>query len=151
MHRQLAITPGSSLTAAVLAIAGLVLVGMALTAAPVAAAPVAAAAPTPALVNVLTFHNDNLRSGHNRTRPSSGPPTSPSRTFGKLFSYPVDGYLYAEPLYVSQLAIPGQGMHNVVFVASEHDSVYAFDADGLVTDAAVAEELHRSGQRNHHG
>ncbi|MGZ6185320.1 MAG: pyrrolo-quinoline quinone [Candidatus Binataceae bacterium] len=130
MHRQQAITPGSSLIAAVLAIAGLVLVGMVLAAAPLAAAPVAAAAPTPTLVNVLTFHNDNLRSGHNRHETILKVSNVTAKSFGKLFSYPVDGYLYAEPLYVSQLPIPGQGTRNVVFVASEHDSVYAFDADG---------------------
>ena len=68
----------------------------------------------------------------------------------QAFSYPVDGYLYAEPLYVSQLAIPGQGMHNVVFVASEHDSVYAFDADGLVT-APFWQTSFIDLQRNYHG
>lgn len=100
----------------------------------IAAAPAPAAAmPTPAPVNVLTFHNDNMRSGLNQHEINLKPSNVKHSTFGKLFSYPVDGYLYAEPLYVSQLAIPGQGTHNVVYVASEHDSVYAFDADGLVT------------------
>src|SRR5262249_36833210 len=47
----------------------------------------------------------------------------------KLFSQPVDGYVYAEPLYKAQLVIPNRGTHNVVFVATEHDSVYAFDGD----------------------
>jgi hypothetical protein len=90
-------------------------------------------APTPAPINILTFHNDNMRSGLNPHETNLMPSNVNVQTFGKLFSYPVDGYLYAEPLYVSQLAIPGQGAHNVVYVASEHDSVYAFDADGLVT------------------
>lgn len=99
----------------------------------IAAAAPAAATPTPAPVNVLTFHNDNMRSGLNPHETNLSPSNVKVRTFGKLFSYPVDGYLYAEPLYVSQLAIPGQGTHNVVYAASEHDSVYAFDADGLVT------------------
>jgi hypothetical protein len=89
-------------------------------------------APTPAPINILTFHNDNMRSGLNPHETNLMPANVNVTTFGKLFSYPVDGYLYAEPLYVSQLAIPGQGAHNVVYVASEHDSVYAFDADGLV-------------------
>ena len=99
----------------------------------IAAAGPAAATSTPAPINVLTFHNDNMRSGLNPQESNLTPSNVNVRTFGKLFSYPVDGYLYAEPLYASQLAIPGQGTHNVVYVASEHDSVYAFDADGLVT------------------
>ncbi|MBZ5621860.1 MAG: pyrrolo-quinoline quinone [Acidobacteriia bacterium] len=51
--------------------------------------------------------------------------------FGKLFSYPLDGVADASSLYVANVSIPGQGFHNVVYVATEHDTVYAFDADGL--------------------
>jgi hypothetical protein len=98
-----------------------------------AAAAPAACAPTPVPVNVLTFHNDTFRSGYNPHETILQHSNVNSTAFGKLFSYPVDGYLYAEPLYVSQLAILGQRTHNVVYVASEHDSVYAFDADGIVT------------------
>ena len=93
----------------------------------------AASAPTRVPVNVLTFHNDNLRSGHNLRETILKPANVEAKTFGKLFSYPVDGYVYAEPLYVSRPAIPGLATHNVTFVATEHDSVYAFDADGLAT------------------
>ena len=52
-----------------------------------------------------------------------------STSFGKLFSLTVDGYVYAQPLYVPALVIPGNGTHNVLYVATEHDSLYAFDAD----------------------
>ena len=50
-------------------------------------------------------------------------------TFGKFFTVPVDGKVDAQPLYVSALDIPGRGIHNVVYAATEHDSVYAMDAD----------------------
>jgi hypothetical protein len=52
-----------------------------------------------------------------------------STTFGKLFALGVDGYVCAQPLYVPGVAIPGQGTHNVLYVATEHDSLYSFDAD----------------------
>lgn len=77
----------------------------------------------------FTWRNDNSRSGQNNRELALGPTTVKSSTFGKLFSCALDGYAYAQPLYVSNLAIPGSGTHNVVFVATEMDSVYAFDAD----------------------
>ena len=55
--------------------------------------------------------------------------TSIPRQFGKLFSLTVDDQVFAQPLYVPGLVIPGRGTHNVLFIATESDTVYAFDAD----------------------
>jgi hypothetical protein len=77
----------------------------------------------------LTWRNDNSHSGVNRQELALAPATVSSTTFGKLFSCPIDGYAYAQPLYVPNLPIPGNGTRNVVLVATENDSLFAFDAD----------------------
>ena len=78
---------------------------------------------------VLTWRNDNLRSGINSQELALTPANVSTKTFGKLFSCKIDGYAYAQSLYVPNFPIPGSGIHNVIFVATEKDSVFAFDAD----------------------
>lgn len=78
--------------------------------------------------DVTTFHNDAGRTGQNTTETTLTQSNVNSTTFGLLRNLSVDGLVDAEPLYLSQLAISGV-MHNVVFVVTEHDSAYAFDAD----------------------
>jgi hypothetical protein len=80
------------------------------------------------LKGVFTYHNDPARTGQNLQEYALTTTTVNSSNFGVLFSCPVDGYVYAQPLYIANFAIGGQ-TRNVVFVATEHDSVYAFDAD----------------------
>lgn len=82
-------------------------------------------------VNVYTEHNDVFRSGQNTSETYLTTSNVNSNQFGKLFTYSLDGYAVAQPLYVSGLSIPGQGTHNVIFVATQHDSVFAYDADNL--------------------
>jgi len=78
---------------------------------------------------VATYHNDNARTGQNTLETVLSPDNVNATRFGKLYSFPVDGYIYAQPLYMPQVAMPGNGIHNVVIVATQHDSVYAFDSD----------------------
>jgi hypothetical protein len=82
-----------------------------------------------ALTAVSTYHNDNARTGQYIHETTLTPANVNPARFGKLYSYPVDGYVSAQPLYTPEVAIPGNGVHNVVIVATQHDSVYAFDAD----------------------
>src|SRR5579883_2244195 len=79
--------------------------------------------------NFLVQRGDDARTGANLNETTLNVSNVNSTSFGKVFALPVDGYVYAQPLYVSSLFIPGQGTHNVVFIATQHDSVYAFDAD----------------------
>jgi hypothetical protein len=78
--------------------------------------------------DVLTYHNDNSRTGANLNETTLTPQNVNASNFGKLFHYSVDGFVYAQPLVVSHLRIGGQ-VHNVLFVATENDSVYALDAN----------------------
>jgi hypothetical protein len=86
-----------------------------------------------AQIAVTTNHYDNARTGQNLQETFLTTANVNSSTFGQLFTLPVDGYIVGHPLYVPNVAIPGLGTHNVVYVATMHDSVYAFDADSPST------------------
>jgi uncharacterized repeat protein (TIGR03806 family) len=115
--------------------------------------------PIGTLASALTFHYDNARQGQNTNEFILTPANVNSANFGKLFTYSLDGYMYAEPVYIPNVVINGQS-HNVVFAATENNSVYAFDADsnagangGLLwqTNLGIAEvSINNYGVRYHH-
>ena len=79
--------------------------------------------------DVVTYHNDIARTGQNLQEIILTTSNVNSSSFGKLFTFPVDGIIDAQPLYLSAVSIPGKGTHNVAYAVTENDSVYAFDAD----------------------
>ncbi|HLH63211.1 MAG TPA: hypothetical protein VKV20_16135 [Ktedonobacteraceae bacterium] len=91
---------------------------------------------TPSDGSVLTYHNDNFRTGQNLNETLLNTGNVNVQRFGKLVSYPVDGQIYTQPLFVPHLRIRGR-QYNVVYVATENDSVYAFDADQRHTEAPL--------------
>jgi hypothetical protein len=86
----------------------------------------AGAAASPAQITTSQVNND--RTGANLRETILTPRNVNSRQFGKLFTLPVDGDVYAQPLFVPGVEIPGHGRHDVLYIATEHDTVYAFDA-----------------------
>ncbi len=80
-------------------------------------------------INMLTWHNDLARTGQNLRETQLTPTNVNFNSFGKLFQIDVDGKVDAQPLIVSNVSIPNRGTHNVVIIATEHDTVYCCDAD----------------------
>lgn len=85
------------------------------------------------MTDVLTHHYDNTRCGVTSAESRLTLASVAPSTFGKVFSYSVDGWVYAEPLFVANLTMYDGYVYDVVFIATEHDSVYAFDATGHTT------------------
>ncbi len=83
----------------------------------------------PALGQVTTSQYDNARTGATLTEKTLTPQNVNPSQFGKLGAFKVDGAIYAQPLFLPNVEMPGKGKHDVLFVATEHDSVYAFDAN----------------------
>jgi len=84
-------------------------------------------------IDVTTYAYDNLRTGQNTSEMTLTPANVNSSKFGKLGEFAVDGLVDAQPLLLSNLNIPGTGSKNVLYVVTEHDSIYAFDADAIST------------------
>src|ERR1700736_198879 len=90
-----------------------------------------------AQVNVTTWHNDLSRTGVNAQETILTTANVNVTNFGQVFSVSVDGQVYAQPLYLSGVSIAG-GTHNVLYIATQHDSVYAIDADSGTVYAKVS-------------
>ncbi len=86
-----------------------------------------------ASTDVLTYHNDIARTGQNLNETVLTTGNVTSAKFGKVGFFSVDGLVDAQPLYASSVAVPGNGTHNLLIAATEHGSVYAFDADSGTT------------------
>jgi hypothetical protein len=83
--------------------------------------------------DVATYHNNVERTGENLQETTLTTANVNSSSFGKLFTVALDGVVDAQPLYLSSVTIPGQGTHNVLYMVTENDSVYALDADAGTT------------------
>ena len=86
---------------------------------------------------VLTYHNDDARDGAYLQEVTLNPSNVNSSQFGKLLSYAVDGQIYGQPLYLPQVNIPNKGTYNVVYVTTQNNSVYAFDAGATSATATT--------------
>jgi len=82
-------------------------------------------------IDVVTYHYDNLRTGQNTKETMLTPANVNSTRFGRLGEFTVIGKVDAQPLYLSNVSIPGVGIRNVLYAATEHGCVYAFDADSI--------------------
>ncbi|MBB5190641.1 hypothetical protein HNQ50_001363 [Silvimonas terrae] len=82
-----------------------------------------------ASAQVITYHYDNARTGTTLTETTLNTTNVNSSSFGKLYSFAADGQIYAQPLYMSGVNMGTQGIHNVVYIVTENNSVYAYDAD----------------------
>jgi hypothetical protein len=89
------------------------------------------APPGSSSIDVVTYHYDDMRTGQNTNETILTPANVNLAHFGKLGEFIVDGKVDAQPLYLSNLSIPGLGMKNVLYVATEHGSVFAFNADSI--------------------
>lgn len=94
---------------------------------------------------VTTWHYNNARTSANTAEKRLTPANVNVKTFGKLFTKPVDGFVVGHPLYLPDVNIPNKGLHNVVFVATMNDTVYAFDADSGTTSVLWKRTLLPSG------
>jgi hypothetical protein len=90
--------------------------------------------PLPTLESVLTFGYDNTRDGANTNEFVLTPQNVNVTNFGRLFTYTVDGYVFVQPLIATNVTVPGKGTHNLLIVATENDTVFAFDADNYVAE-----------------
>ena len=82
-------------------------------------------------LDIITYHYDNLRTGQNTNETILTTANVNQTKFGKLGSFTVDGQVDAQPLYLSNLLIPNKGTRNVLYIVTEHDTVFAFDADSV--------------------
>ena len=89
-------------------------------------------------IDVVTYHYDNLRTGQNVNEITLTTANVNVSTFGKLGEFAVDGLVDAQPLLLSNLAISGKGTKNVLYVVTENDSIYAFDADSISSSGGTA-------------